>query len=190
MELKSFKTYLAEQEQLDEFIAPLLAAAARLVPSVVRAGGGVLSRTASSAASAAGRSAASSRAAMGTAQTAVKAKVGNILTRSRTFGRTPIGRATVGGVAQAVAGRAMNGSGANNQTQDEALPVDPGMAADGVSGVGTIRPESPSSMGKTPEAVRSINPTNRPQVTLPSSIATPSSLQAMLGGFRARIGGM
>jgi hypothetical protein len=184
MELKSFKTYLAEQEQLDEFIAPLLAAAARLVPSVVRAGGGVLSRTASSAASAAGRSAASSRAAMGTAQTAVKAKVGNILTRSRTFGRTPIGRATVGGVAQAVAGRAMNGSGANNQTQDEALPVDPG-----VSDVETIRPQPASSMGTTPEAVRSINPTNRPPVTLAGSIATPSSLQAMLGGFRAKFRG-
>lgn len=187
MELKSFKTYLAEQEQLDEFIAPLLAAAARLVPSVVRAGAGVISRTASSAASAAGRSAASSRAAMRTAQTAAKTNVGNILTKTNKFARTPTGMVTLGGLSQAVAGRAMNGSGANNQTQDEALPVDPGMAADGVSDVGTIRPQSPR-MGTTPEAVRSINQTNRSPVTLAGSIATPSSLQAMLGGFRGRMG--
>jgi hypothetical protein len=189
MELKSFKTYLAEQEQLDEFIAPLLAAAARLVPVVVRAGAGVLSRTASSAASAAGRSAASSRAAMGTAGTAVKTKVGNILTRTNKFARTPTGMVTLGGLSQAVAGRAMNGSGANNQTQDEALPVDPGMAAGGVSNVETIRPQSPA-MGTTPKAVDSINQNNRPQVTLAGSVATPSSLQAMLGGFRARMGRM
>jgi hypothetical protein len=189
MELKSFKTYLAEQEQLDEFIAPLLAAAARLVPSVVRAGAGVLSRTASSAASAAGRSAASSRAAMGTAGTAVKTKVGNILTNTNKFARTPTGMVTLGGLSQAVAGRAMNGSGANNQMQDAEMPVDPGMAANGVSGVETIRPHSPA-MGTTPKAVDSINPTNRQPVTLAGSIATPSSLQAMYGGLRARMGRM
>jgi hypothetical protein len=188
MELKSFKTYLAEQEQLDEFIAPLLAAAARLVPSVVRAGAGVLSRTASSAASAAGRSAASSRAAMGTAGTAVKTKVGNILTRTNKFARTPTGMVTLGGLSQAVAGRAMNGSGANNQMQD-AEPVDPGMAAGGVSDVETIRAQSPI-MGTTPKAVDSINQNNRPPVTLAGSIATPSSLQAMYGGLRARMGRM
>ena len=182
MELKSFKTYLAEQEQLDEFIAPLLAAAARLVPSVVRAGAGVISRTASSAASAAGRSAASSRAAMRTAQTAAKTNVGNILTRTNKFARTPTGMVTLGGLSQAVAGRAMNGSGANNQTQDEALPVDPG-----VSDVETIGARSPR-MGTTPKAVDSI--TNRQPVTLAGSIATPSSLQAMYGGLRARMGRM
>jgi hypothetical protein len=174
MELKSFKTYLAEQEQLDEFIAPLLAAAARLVPVALRAGAGVLSRTASSAASAAGRSAASSRAAMRTAGTAVKTKVGNILTRTNKFARTPTGMVTLGGLSQAVAGRAMNGSGANNETQDEALPVDPGMAARGVSDVETIRPQSPA-MGTTPRPVDSINPTNRQQVNFSGAI-TPITL--------------
>jgi len=172
MELKSFKTYLAEQEQLDEFIAPLLAAAARLVPSVVRAGAGVLSRTASSAASAAGRSAASSRAAMGTAQTAVKAKVGNILTRTNKFARTPTGMVTLGGLSQAVAGRAMNGSGANNQMQD-AEPVDPG-----VSDVETIRPQSPRAMGTTPRPVDSI--TNRQPVNFSGAI-TPITLGPYTG---------
>jgi hypothetical protein len=189
MELKSFKTYLAEQEQLDEFIAPLLAAAARLVPSVVRAGAGVLSRTASSAASAAGRSAASSRAAMRTAQTAAKTNVGNILTKTNKFARTPTGMVTLGGLSQAVAGRAMNGSGANNQMQDAEMPVDPGMAAGGVSDVETIRAQSPRAMGTTPKAVDSINQTNRQPVTLAGSY-TPSSLQAMYGGLRARMGRM
>ena len=33
MELKSFKTYLSEKEQIDEFIAPLLAGAARVLPA-------------------------------------------------------------------------------------------------------------------------------------------------------------
>ncbi len=179
MELKSFKTYLAEQEQLDEFIAPVLAAAARLVPVVVRAGAGVLSRTASSAASAAGRSAASSRAAMGTAGTAVKTKVGNILTRTNKFARTPTGMVTLGGLSQAVAGRAMNGSGANNQMQDAEMPVDPGMAAGGMNDVETIRPQSPR-MGTTPRPVDSINPNNRQPVNFSGAI-TPITLGPYMG---------
>jgi hypothetical protein len=93
---------------------------------------------------------------------------------------------TLGGLSQAVAGRAMNGSGDNNQMQD-AEPVDPGMAAGGVSDVETIRAQS-QRMGTTPRPVDSI--TNRPPVTLAGSIATPSSLQAMYGGLRARMGRM
>ena len=80
MELKSFKTYLSEKEQIDEFIAPLLAGAARMLPAAVgavRTGYGAV-RTGIAGSKAAGAlTTAATRA--GQVGTRVRSSVGSLL---------------------------------------------------------------------------------------------------------------
>lgn len=161
MELKTFKTYLSEQEQLDEFLGAIVAGARAIAPLAGRLFG----------------RAAASR--VGTAATATGGRVSNILKSKG------IRQAAVLGGAQAIASKLIGGQGGQggSNEMDSANAVDSGQTAPTTS----IQSINPSNTASVPQAVRSIGQSDRiPGLPGTSTIA----LQSMYGGLRAKMGRM
>jgi len=177
MELKTFKTYLSEQEKLDEFVGAVIGLGARALPTVARAGSAAM-RSGTSAYRAVRSSVSALPRVVSGAGSAVRTSAGNILSNPRNQ------RSIMMGTSQAVANRFLgNNAALPTSGGEEGMPMDIPMVEPRTS----VNTRNMQSSGAAPPPVDSINPTSRPPVQFSGSY-NPTSLQSMYGGLRAKLG--